>query len=59
MKYESTKFTKPEAVQCSQVYIFRFDKDSCVFSKYTDQKKKKKKHCGSLHTCLRTLILGR
>ena len=43
MKYESTKFTKPEAVQCSQVYIFRFDKDSCVFSKYTDQKKKKKK----------------
>lgn len=34
---ESTKFTKPEAVQCSQVYIFRFDKDSCVFSKYTDK----------------------
>lgn len=34
---ESTKFTKPEAVQCSQVYILRFDKDSCVFSKYTDK----------------------
>lgn len=25
----------------------------------TKKKTKNKKHCGSLHTCLRTLILGR